>query len=566
MKKYFLAFIVIGISIFTLKHERKIMKAFSNGQFRFLWMILSLVYCISLPAQTPGAPGQSLEPETLLQTDRFNSRMHDLIFADGDENWDSSFAALGLNGIVRAIAVSGDDVYIGGDFTMLGGMTVNHIARWNSITKTWSAMGGGVHGFGTTTIYAIATVGNLVYVGGAFAWAGDPPAPGTNPATRGIAVWNGSSWAPLGYGVGHGPHAIAVNGSDVYVGAANLAAAYNCDPLSSDTCRVVVSGIAKWDGIRWSNMGGGVSNSVGYEAVNAISASGNDVYVGGAFDTAGGVSANSIARWNDATNTWSTLGLGTHGNWAVNAIAVNGSDVYVGGEFIGVLNSDSTLVSAHHIAKWSNTTNTWSPLGEDSFLHNGLNGDPFALASHGSDIYVGGWYSAVYNSDGTVLIVNHIAKWSGANQAWSSLGSGTNQAVLGIAVIEDDVCVGGNFTMAGNKPSDHFGIWHTVLTSIDENIPKLPRDYVLSQNYPNPFNPTTEIRFALPRAEKVSLTIYNALGQQVKALVSEYRQPGHHTVTWDAANDAGQKVGSGMYFYVLKAGEFRAVKKMILLK
>jgi hypothetical protein len=98
------------------------------------------------------------------------------------------------------------------------------------------------------------------------------------------------------------------------------------------------------------------------------------------------------------------------------------------------------------------------------------------------------------------------------------------------------------------------------------DLPAVVREFRLEQNYPNPFNPATEIRYALPRAEKVTIVIYNALGQQVKILVSERQELGYHTVIWDARNDAGQKVGSGMYFYLLKAGEYRAVKKMTLLK
>lgn len=94
----------------------------------------------------------------------------------------------------------------------------------------------------------------------------------------------------------------------------------------------------------------------------------------------------------------------------------------------------------------------------------------------------------------------------------------------------------------------------------------VPVSFSVSQNYPNPFNPTTEILYTLPRAEKVSIVIYNTLGQKVKTLVSESQTAGYHSVVWDATNDAGQKVGSGMYLYRVKAGEFSAVKKMLLLK
>ncbi len=94
----------------------------------------------------------------------------------------------------------------------------------------------------------------------------------------------------------------------------------------------------------------------------------------------------------------------------------------------------------------------------------------------------------------------------------------------------------------------------------------VPQAFALEQNYPNPFNPTTEIRYAIPQAEKVVLTIYNSLGQKVRTLVSEQQEAGLYTVKWDATNDVGAKVSSGIYMYRVTAGSFTAIKKMILMK
>jgi hypothetical protein len=104
-----------------------------------------------------------------------------------------------------------------------------------------------------------------------------------------------------------------------------------------------------------------------------------------------------------------------------------------------------------------------------------------------------------------------------------------------------------------------------VLLAIDdEKI--LPVQYELEQNYPNPFNPVTTIAYTLKKAGKFSLTIYNLTGQKVKVLESGVKQAGHYTVQWDATNDEGRKVPSGIYFYQLRAGDFVKTKKMILLK
>ncbi len=94
-----------------------------------------------------------------------------------------------------------------------------------------------------------------------------------------------------------------------------------------------------------------------------------------------------------------------------------------------------------------------------------------------------------------------------------------------------------------------------------------PAVFSLAANYPNPFNPQTTIQYALPQAADVGLTVYNVLGQPVRTLVAEHQSAGHYAVEWDATNDSGQSVSSGMYFYRLQAGgDFLDIKKMLLLK
>ena len=88
----------------------------------------------------------------------------------------------------------------------------------------------------------------------------------------------------------------------------------------------------------------------------------------------------------------------------------------------------------------------------------------------------------------------------------------------------------------------------------------------LAQNRPNPFNPTTTIRFVLPAREDVTLAIYDANGRLVRTLVNEVRGYGAHEVTWDGRDDGGVAMGSGVYFYRLRAGKLTESKKMVLLK
>jgi len=88
-----------------------------------------------------------------------------------------------------------------------------------------------------------------------------------------------------------------------------------------------------------------------------------------------------------------------------------------------------------------------------------------------------------------------------------------------------------------------------------------PEKFALSQNYPNPFNPITTIRYQLPKACQVELTVYNALGQTIQTLVSNQQPAGYYSVSFDA-----NRLGSGIYFYRLKAGEFQELRKCVVVK
>jgi hypothetical protein len=94
----------------------------------------------------------------------------------------------------------------------------------------------------------------------------------------------------------------------------------------------------------------------------------------------------------------------------------------------------------------------------------------------------------------------------------------------------------------------------------------LPEAYVLHPNYPNPFNPETTISYALPQDASVRVTVYDALGRQVRELYRGSQEAGYHQVVWDARSDSGVRVASGLYLYRLEAGSFTRVRSMLLLK
>jgi hypothetical protein len=97
-------------------------------------------------------------------------------------------------------------------------------------------------------------------------------------------------------------------------------------------------------------------------------------------------------------------------------------------------------------------------------------------------------------------------------------------------------------------------------------VPEIPLTYSVSQNYPNPFNPVTSIRYEIPVENFVTISVYNVMGQKIADLVHELRPAGYHHTTWNSTNMHGDPVSSGVYIFTVEAGNFRIVKKMILIK
>lgn len=336
------------------------------------------------------------------------------VIANRIAKWNgSAWSALGLgmNGVVRALVVSGGDLYAGGGFTMAGGSEANRIAKWNG--STWSALGSGMDG----PVFALVVSGSDLYAGGGFASAG-------GSAATNIARWNGSAWSALGLGVNSTVFALALSGSDLYA-AGNF--------LTADG--ITANRIARWDGSVWSALGPGLNNSAA-----ALAISGSNVYVGGAFTTAGGSTANRIAKWNGST--WSALGAGVSGQ--VSALLAIGSDVYAGGAFTRATNSGGVTVSANFLAKWNGSA--WSSLGT------GMGSQVYALAVSGSDVYAGGLFSTAGGS-----AANRIAKWN--SSVWSGLGVGMNEHVRALAVSGNNVYVGGAFSIVGGIAVNYIARW-----------------------------------------------------------------------------------------------------------
>jgi hypothetical protein len=217
----------------------------------------------------------------------------------------------GFNGYVNALAFDANgNLYAGGNFSDLSNGNSNppyeSVAIWNG--SSWSPVGVTPEAFKYGGVYALAMDGNTLYAGGSI----DNGNGGEYPVYK----WNGSSWSALAGWMNDSIYALAMDKNhNLYEGGYFTSAG-----------GITVNRVAKWNGSAWSALGSGTSN--GTTEALAVDGSGN-LYAGGDFDEAGGTTVNYIAKWNGSS--WSALGSGMAGT--VWSIAVDGSNLYAGGQF-----------------------------------------------------------------------------------------------------------------------------------------------------------------------------------------------------------------------------------------
>jgi hypothetical protein len=105
-----------------------------------------------------------------------------------------------------------------------------------------------------------------------------------------------------------------------------------------------------------------------------------------------------------------------------------------------------------------------------------------------------------------------------------------------------------------------------IVTDVRQPIDIMPAKYALSQNYPNPFNPTTRFNVSLPEAAHLKVEVFNIVGQKIATVLSEERQAGNYSITWNGTTQSGAPATSGVYLVRMQAGKFSAVRKVVLMK
>ena len=199
------------------------------------------------------------------------------------------------------------------------------------------------------------------------------------------------------------------------------------------------------------------------------------------------------------------------------------------------------------------------------FFYEGKEGDPNAF-----NLKLDGQAPKIFGNNNDYFNVWH---WSGDGNVQSGtniklalgyLTAGTHDLVfsgreVGPTVMIDQVVVTSNSDFI---PTDaNFRLIKSINNNAEENTVETPTDFSLMQNYPNPFNPTTTIRYSLKSNSFVALKIYDILGNEVQTLVNGEMEAGMHEVIFN-----GENLASGMYIYVIKAANFTASKKLMLMK
>jgi type IX secretion system substrate protein len=534
----------------------------------------------------------------------------------------------GTNGTIYAAVVFNDILYVGGDFTIAGGVTANRIASWNG--AMWSPLGTGMD----NTVRALTVLGTNIVAGGDFTTAGG------NPANY-IAQWNGTTWTNFAIGMNGVVHALTVGFTP-----ANLCAGGGFTTAGGNsTLR-----LARWTGSGWTAIGTGTNDTV-YAMVPSPFVSATEIIVGGKFTLTGSsATVNRVGRWNTSTFV-SGLGTGIS-DGAVFALAGYGANLYVGGSYTLIGGNPVSRIAYWNNSSWFNVTS-----GVNNTVYSLI---PSSTVIPGSSLLIIG---GLFTTAGS-LAANSIATWNGS--AWGTLGTGmaggSPTSVRASRDFRGTLSAEGSFATAGGSAVDNSALWGSIpgaptpvappclsggwnpnaitldwtdvpnawrygvqvstnpnFTSFVVNVSNLaasqytipigllqnnttyywrcnatnalgtgpfsiicvfttspvgiiintneiPKDFRVYQNYPNPFNPSTVIKFDIPEIENKNFSVIQLSLFDVNGReIAALLKVEYKPGQYEFTFDAGS-LPSGAYFYRITAGNFVKTNKMVLMK
>jgi WD40 repeat protein len=437
---------------------------------------------------------------------------------------------------VQALTVGPDGaVYVGGGFQTAGGVIARRVARWDG--TSWSPLGAGIDAtYGEVLDLAFGPDGSL-YAGGSFGTDDGEPAPL-------VARWDGTSWSAVGQAPPVAPggqvQALAV-GPDGALYAGGFSPAPSGLPYPSYV-------LARRDGASWTTLAAGPFDGTISAVLDLAFGPDGALYVGGRFESIGGVTARGLARWDGAT--WSPLGSGLGGEFVnVRALAV-GTD---GGLYAGGLFETAGGVPAGNVARWDGAA--WSALGSGTAGASSTGGLVYDL-----DVGPDGTLSAggVFTTAGGAPAAR-VARWDGS--AWSGVGAGVDGTVFAVATdAEGDLYLGGSFTRAGAVRSPNLVLFE--FGPVADEPPAGPSPRLALAVSPNPASGSATLRITTSAGGPAEAALYDALGRRVRALYSGTPNPDTPVeVTVDASS-----LAPGVYVARVTGGPVTVTKRFTVVR
>lgn len=382
----------------------------------------------------------------------------------------------GVTGTVMALEsrdVGGTPtLYVGGELTQAGTVTVSNVASWNG--ASWSGLGSGVTDpSGTARVRTLASFddgnGPRLFVGGRFSVAGGIP-------VTGIAAWDGQAWSAVGTPLTNGAQPVEV--LDLVVHDDGSGPALYVAGEFIGVTGMLTTGILRWNGIAWSMVGSGLPTAFGpgWATALAVHDAGNgpELYAGGQFI----LNTSRVARWDGAA--WSGVGTGIHNVHTSHEIHVltsfdegNGPRLFVGGKFWA-----ANFGQVNNIARFDN--GEWTLVGSSGGTTLSPNAGVFSTTevaqvfafhtyhdgSAAPRLYVGGQFALAGG-----VTTSGLAAWDGAG--FETVGGGVfhpnlTRQVQAMTVFPHNgapaLVIGGQFTMAGAANASGLAIWNCQST------------------------------------------------------------------------------------------------------
>lgn len=408
-----------------------------------------------------------------------------------------------------------------GKFNTAGGVSANHIAKWDG--TNWSALGGGLN---HEAVSVISYKGEL-YATGYFDTAYG------EGYVRYIARWDGKSWKNAGNGLNNLGTVMTVFNDELVVGG-----------FFNSAGEVYAPGVARWDGAEWRNMGGGING-----VVWALCEFGGELYAGGSFEYANGELCNGIAKLKG--DEWKPVGTGIQGgDNLVFVLKVFNGKLYAGGSF-----TTMNGMECNNIAKFDGTK--WATVGTGakgvSCITSGAH--VIDMEVYNGELYVVGQFTEI---DG--ISANKFAKWNDIN--WCGIEYGMDLRPEDLEIYNGELIINGDFySISGTEYSNIAKYSSKMNLTAKNNI--APVKYSLQQNYPNPFNPATQIKYSIAgNAQNVRIIVYDIQGRETALLVNQQHDAGNYEINFN-----GEGLSSGIYFYsMFIENQIVSTKKMLMIK